>query len=71
LGDKAYSVIFDNSKIKRLVPDFCATIPYALGAREIINWYQANPARQIVDPAFDQLCDRIIADYQSTSPGKK
>ncbi len=70
LGDKAYSVIFDNSKIKRLVPDFCATIPFAQGVREIINWYQANPARQKVDTVFDQLCDRIISDYQSSSPKK-
>jgi len=46
LGDKAYSVIFDNSKIKRLVPDFAATIPFSQGAREIVAWYDEDPARR-------------------------
>jgi nucleoside-diphosphate-sugar epimerase len=62
LGDKAYSVIFDNSKIKRLVPDFCATIPFARGAEEIINWYFANTDRQTINTEFDLLCDRMIAE---------
>ena len=68
LGDKAYSVIFDNSKIKRLVPDFCAATPFALGAVEIINWYLADASRQVVNAEFNQLCDRMIADYQSSVP---
>lgn len=71
LGDKAYSVIFDNSKIKRLVPDYCASIPFAQGIREIIAWYQADVARQKVDATFDQLSDRIIDDYLKSSPKKK
>jgi hypothetical protein len=68
LGDKAYSVLFDNSKIKRLVPDYCATIPFARGAVEIVEWYLADAARQKVDPALNQLYDRIIADYQNSAP---
>lgn len=63
LGDKAHSMIFDNSKIKQLVPDFVASIPFWQGAQEIIAWYDANPARQISDPAFDQLLDELIARY--------
>ncbi|MCB8977065.1 MAG: SDR family oxidoreductase [Ardenticatenaceae bacterium] len=63
LGDKAHSVIFDNSKIKRLVPDFVATIPFWQGAQEIIAWYDADPARQVIEPAFDQLLDELIARY--------
>lgn len=70
LGDKANSVIFDNSKIKRLVPDFCATIPFARGAVEIVNWYLADETRQKVDPEFDRLCDRIIQDYEGSSSKK-
>ena len=62
LGDKAYSVIFDNSKIKRLVPDFCATIPFAHGAVEIVNWYQAEASRRKIDPAVNQLYDRMIKE---------
>jgi nucleoside-diphosphate-sugar epimerase len=68
LGDKAHSVIFDNSKIKRLVPDFRPKIPFSRGAEEILAWYNADPARQVVDEAFDQLTDRIIAAYRSVWP---
>ena len=68
LGDKTHSMVFDNTKIKRVVPDFAATIPYARGAEEVIAWYDADPARQIVDQAFDQLLDRMIAAYESAWP---
>jgi nucleoside-diphosphate-sugar epimerase len=61
LGDKAHSMIFDNTKIKRLVPDYAATIPFVRGAAEIIAWYDADPARRQVDAAFNALCDRMIA----------
>ncbi len=68
LGDKTHSMIFDNSKIKRLVPDFAAAIPFAQGAREIMAWYDADPARQVVNTELDQLMDRIIAAYESALP---
>lgn len=68
LGDKTHSVIFDNDKIKRLVPDFRPTIPFSRGAEEILAWYDADPARQVVDEAFDRLTDRIIAAHQSAYP---
>jgi nucleoside-diphosphate-sugar epimerase len=64
-GDKAHSMIFDNTKIKRLVPDFAATIPFSRGIKEIIKWFDAEPSRQIVDEHFDQLFDKIIADWES------
>ena len=56
-------MIFDNSKIKRLVPDYVATIPFWQGAQEIIAWYDADPARQTVDLAFDKFLDELIAQY--------
>ena len=68
LGDKAYSVVFDNSKIKRLVPGFVATIPFAQGAREIMAWFDADPARQVVDPQWNELYDRIITAYRGAFP---
>lgn len=68
VGDKAHSVIFDNTKIKRFVPGFAATIPFARGAEEMIAWYNADPARQVVDPTFNELCDKIIAAYESIWP---
>jgi nucleoside-diphosphate-sugar epimerase len=63
LGDKSHSMIFDNSKIKRLVPDFKAAIPFDRGAEEIIAWYDGDPARQVVDQEFDAILDRIIQAY--------
>jgi nucleoside-diphosphate-sugar epimerase len=61
LGDKMHSMIFDNSKIKGVVPGFSCGIPYAHGAREVIAWYDADPARRVVNAEFDALTDRIIA----------
>ncbi len=68
LGDKAHSMIFDNSKIRRLVPDFLPRIPFWQGAREIMAWYDADPARRQVDPVFDAIEERIIAAVQDTVP---
>jgi hypothetical protein len=68
VGDKTHSFIFDNSKIKRIVPDFVATVPFATGAREVMAWYDADPARQTVDTEIDALMDRIIDDYRSIWP---
>lgn len=53
-------MIFDNSKIRRLVPEFQPRIPFWQGAGEIIAWYDADPSRQAVEPFFDALQDRII-----------
>jgi nucleoside-diphosphate-sugar epimerase len=68
LGDKSTSMLFDNSKIKRVVPDFVASVPFALGARQIIQWYDADPARRRVDQAFDAIIERILAGYQKAWP---
>jgi nucleoside-diphosphate-sugar epimerase len=64
-GDKAQSMIFDNTKIKRLVPDFAATIPFSRGVEEIVNWYDADPSRQVVDENLDQLMDKIIEGWEN------
>ena len=68
LGDKTHSAIFDNSKIKHVVPDFIATIPFSTGAREIIAWHRANPQSQKVDAAYNEMCDRLIAIYLNAWP---
>jgi nucleoside-diphosphate-sugar epimerase len=60
LGDKTHSLMFDNAKIKRMVPGFSADIAFSRGVREIISWYEEDPARQIVDPSFCRLLDDII-----------
>ena len=61
LGDKSASVIFDNSKVKSLVPDYVATTTFAEGAREIVDWYDAHPAEKVVDPKLNELFDRLVA----------
>jgi nucleoside-diphosphate-sugar epimerase len=63
-GDKAHSVIFDNTKIKRIVPDFAATIPFSRGVEEILAWHDADLSRRVVDDELDQLMDRIVADQE-------
>ena len=64
-GDKAHNVVFDNTKIKRLVPDFTAAIPFSRGIEEIMEWHDADLSRQIVDEKLELLMDRIIADWKS------
>ena len=68
LGDKANSMTFDNRKIKRAVPDYVATIPFARGADEVMAWFDADPARQRVDQELDHLMDTIIAAQRSALP---
>jgi nucleoside-diphosphate-sugar epimerase len=69
VGDKSHSVCFDNTKIKRLVPDYVATIPFVEGAQEIIDWYDADPARREVDEEWNELLDRIIEAHEASWPG--
>ncbi|MEZ5426296.1 MAG: SDR family oxidoreductase [Pyrinomonadaceae bacterium] len=64
LGDKSHSMIFDNSKIKRVVPGFAATIPYSQGVREIADWFGEDPSRGTVDEEMDAVMDRIVADRE-------
>jgi len=61
IGDKAHSVQFDTTRIKRLVPGWVATTPFSEGAREIADWYLADPARQTVDAELDAAFDRLAA----------
>ena len=64
VGDKATSVIFDNSKIKRFVPGFVATIPFSQGIRRTLEWFEAIPARQVVKAETNALIDTIIGRYE-------
>lgn len=64
LGDKSRSAIFDNSKIKRFVPDYCATVPFSQGVRRTIAWLQADPARQQIDHAANAMWDKLIDAYE-------
>jgi len=63
LGDKSHSVMFDNSKVKSLVPGWRAVVPFERGAREIAEWYLEEPGRRVVDEKLDALMDKLAADY--------
>jgi len=65
LGDKSVSIVFDNSKIKRFVPGFTATMPFSAGIRECIEWYESDAGRCTVDDEFNRLADKIIAAYEA------
>jgi len=65
LGDKAHSVLFDNTKIKRFVPDFLATIPFHVGAREIVAYHLSHPNSRQVDAAVDALMDRLVDRFSA------
>jgi nucleoside-diphosphate-sugar epimerase len=58
-GDGASSMMFDNSKIKRVVPGFAATVGFSEGAREIVRWHDEDPTRCRVDPAINELLGRL------------
>ena len=59
IADKAATVVFDNSKIKRLVPDFICHISMADGLRQAVHYMLSHPETQTPDPEFDSWCDRI------------
>ena len=61
LGDKACSVVFDNSKLKKAVPGFQATVRFEEGARRVLDYISTHPECQVEDPEYDAWCDRVIA----------
>lgn len=64
IGDKSNSVVFDNSKIKRLVPEFNCEVKWSEGVRRSLSWFDAHPEFQTIDSTSDQLWDRIIGAYK-------
>ena len=67
LGDKSHSLVFDNSKIKRFVPGWEAVVPFAEGVARSLAWFEADPARKVVDEEWSAKLDRIVAAYELRS----
>jgi nucleoside-diphosphate-sugar epimerase len=61
LYDKGHTLVFDNTKLKRFVPGFEATVSFADGIAQSLEWFDADPARRTVDAERDALLDRIVA----------
>jgi len=67
LGDKTYSVIFDNTKIKTFVPEFRAVIPFREGIKRTLAWFESDPGRMIIRNETNEMMDRIIRTYEGKS----
>ena len=63
-GDKSGSVVFDNSKIKRFVPDYQATVPYCEGVRRTMAWFDADPSCRQIDEESNAQWDKLIDLYE-------
>jgi nucleoside-diphosphate-sugar epimerase len=64
IGDKSVSVVFDNSKIKRFVPGYCATTSFAEGVRKSLAWFNADAARKQIDHQVNATTDKLISAYE-------
>jgi nucleoside-diphosphate-sugar epimerase len=64
LGDQAHSLVFDNAKLRSVVPGWRALTPFERGAREIASWYTEHASRQVADPRLDALMDKLAETYQ-------
>ncbi len=69
IGDKANSAVFDNSKLKRAVPGFTATVRADQGIRQTIANIIAHPELQHDDPEFDSWCDKVISTVEKIKEG--
>lgn len=65
LGDKAHALVFDNRKIKRVVPAFQQRVPFSEGIRRTVDWFRAAPSRMHVDPEDDAAIDGLLAAHAS------
>ena len=64
IGDKANSVVFDNTKVKNAVPGFVCTTRMETGIRKTVEYMLAHPETQVEDPEFDAWCDKVIAKLE-------
>ncbi len=68
IGDKSNSVVFDNSKIKRFVPDFVCEVDWADGLRRTLAWFEKYPEFQTIEYEMNPVWDHIIAAYERAFP---
>ncbi len=63
-GDKAHPAIFDNSKLRRVVPEFTCRKPFRTGVRESVSWLRAHPEQQNLKPEIDATMEQVIAAWR-------
>ena len=64
IGDKAVSVVFDNRKLKKFVPDFRPTVRFDQGIKQTIDYVMSNKEYQIEDIEFDNWCDKVVNELE-------
>ena len=64
-GDKAHSVVFDNTKIKRLVPGWAAEIPFSSGIRRTVAWFDDDASRRTIDVESNAHMDAMLKAYKA------
>ena len=64
LGDKAHSMVFDNTKTRSVAPGFVPRTTFEQGAREIVAWHDADPSRRQVDARMDALMDDLVERFR-------
>ena len=68
VGDKANSVVFDNSKIKQFVPDYSCDVNWSEGVRRSLAWFDAHLEFQTIDHEANSIWDQIITSYERAFP---
>lgn len=68
-GDKSVSVVFDNSKLKKIVPEMGTRVPFNRGVRIALDYILSHPEYQKEDAEFDEWCDRVIASLETAKAG--
>jgi nucleoside-diphosphate-sugar epimerase len=68
IGDKMHSAVFDNSKIKHLVPDYVCEVNWRAGLRRAVDWHEAHPQFQTIDHELDHLMDDIVEGFERALP---
>jgi nucleoside-diphosphate-sugar epimerase len=63
LGDKSYSAVFDNSKIKKFVPTYKANIPFATGIKNTLHWFESEPTRMIINEQTNKFLDGLLDNF--------
>lgn len=71
LGDKSWCAVFDNGKIKRFVPDFVATVPFAQGVKRSIEWFEADQKRCVIDDEHNKFTDCLIATTERSNTSRE
>lgn len=64
-GDKAHPGVFDNSKIKRLAPDFQCRKAFREGVRESVAWLRSHPEEQNLNPQVEAMCESVVAAWRA------